>query len=64
MASGADWTGAPTPNVAGALASTCNDWTMTTGTGTVGSPPLADTDWWNSGSQACSGGQRLYSVPQ
>jgi hypothetical protein len=59
------WTGSSTPNVAGTLATTCNDWSSNASTATAipGESSRTDAAWWNkSVTFECTGGASIYCL--
>jgi hypothetical protein len=59
------WTGAATPSVAGTTASTCSDFTSSTGSGTFGRGTLADPTWWkDAGTSPCGQAHHVYCLQE
>ncbi len=58
------WTGAATPSTVGSAASTCNNFTSGSGSGTFGRGPLADATWWSSASGLCSAAHHVYCLQE
>jgi hypothetical protein len=57
------WTGAALPDQKGTVASTCNDWTSTSGNGESGSW-YAASFWWANGPFACTSASSVYCLQQ
>jgi hypothetical protein len=59
------WTGATTPSVAGTTASTCTDFTSSTGSGSFGRGTLADATWWkDAGTSPCGQAHHVYCLQE
>lgn len=59
------WTGAVNLTDLGTIASTCNNWTVSAGTGEVGFSSTAQApEWWSSTTRGCNEASRIYCVEQ
>ncbi len=61
---GTAWTGQENIDDLGTVASTCNDWTDTGGTGHRGIAGAIEVGWWNVDPIACSANGRIYCAEQ
>lgn len=59
---GSPWTG--TDETGGGTGSTCNSWTSTSGSGTVGDSSRFGTEWIDSDFESCANSYRIYCISQ